>query len=120
MEPIAERIRALMEEQNLTQKGLADRLQVSYSALNNYLGGRRWLSLPLLCRLSLCLNTSTDYLLGLSDEKNPPVLPDDEQRLLMRYRTLPAVAKRFLLGSVHQLDQLCQQIEKAVPQEDDI
>ena len=112
MEAIIQRIRTLMEEQHLSQKRLADELQVSYSALNNYLNGRRWLSLPLLCRLCQCLHTSADYLLGLSDEKNPSALPDDEQTLLVRYRTLPSVAKRFILASTHQLDQLCRQIGK--------
>ena len=48
MEAIAKRILTLMKEQHITQKRLADELQVSYSALNNYLNGRRWLSLPLL------------------------------------------------------------------------
>lgn len=114
MDTITTRIRALMEEQNISPKRLADELQVSYSALNNYLGGRRWLSLPLLCKLSRVFQTSTDYLLGLSDEKNPSVLPDDERELLVHYHTLPSIAKRYLLSDAHQIGQLCRQINHTV------
>lgn len=112
MDAIATRIRALMEEQHISQKRLADELQVSYSALNNYLGGRRWLSLPLLCEMSRVFKTSSDYLLGLSDEKNPYRLPDDEQELLTRYRMLPSVAKRHIINEINQIGWLCRQISK--------
>lgn len=112
MEAIIKRIRTLMEEQHLSQKRLADELQVSYSALNNYLGGRRWLSLPLLCKLSHSLDISTDYLLGLSEERNPSALPGDEHDLLIAYRLLPSVAKRHLLNETHQLDWLCRQMSR--------
>ena len=114
MKAIIKRTRTLMEEQNVSQKRLADELQVSDSTLNNYLTGRRWLSLPLLCRLSQCFGTSTDYLLGLSEEKNPSALPNDEHELLSSYRQLPAVAKRHLLNEMHQIDWLCHQIERTV------
>jgi len=112
MEAIIQRIRTLMEEQHLSQKRLADELQVSYSALNNYLSGRRWMSLPILCKLSQSFDISTDYLLGLSDEKKPAAMPCDEHELLIAYRLLPTVAKRHLLGETHQLGWLCRQISK--------
>ena len=113
MDAITNRIRTLMEEQHISQKRLADELQVSYSALNNYLSGRRWLSLHLLCRLSQRLDASTDYLLGLSEEKKPASVPEDEQALLSAYRTLPSVAKRHIVNETHQLGWLCRQITKA-------
>lgn len=115
METITDRIRFLMKEQDITKKRLADELQVSYSALNNYLGGRRWPNLQLLCKISRCLNTSTDYLLGLSDEKNPTSLPGDERELLTNYRMLPPIGKRYILGGVHQLKQLFRQLDRNLP-----
>lgn len=108
METTAKRIRELMKTQCISQKRLADELQVSYSTLNNYLSARRWLNLNLLRELSQCLHTSSDYLLGLSDEKNPYILPEDEQLLLDVYRTLPAPSKRFLLQEMRQFEQLCR------------
>lgn len=112
METTARRIRELMTEQCISQKRLADELQVSYSTLNNYLGARRWLNLNLLRELSRCLYTSSDYLLGLSDEKNPFVLPEDEQTLLTLYRTLSAPAKRYCLQQMRQLGQLCRHLTR--------
>ena len=108
MESIILRIYELMKEQGITQKRLADELHVSYSSLNNYLNGRRWLSLNLIREVCRCLNTSADYLLGLSSQKHPFRLPDDEMALLEVYRALPSTAKRCATNQLQQLAQLCR------------
>ena len=108
MESINIRIRELMQEQHISQKRLADELHVSYSSLNNYLNGRRWLSLNLIREICRCLNTSADYLLGLSEQKHPSRLPDDEMALLNVYRKLPSHAKRCTMNQLQQLEQLCR------------
>lgn len=112
MEFIVFRIRELMAEQNISQKRLAALLQVSYSSLSNYLSGRRWLSLNLILELCRCLHTSSDYLLGLSEQKNPFCLPDDEQALLELYRSLPSPAKHFMIQQTRQLAQLCRRFSE--------
>lgn len=112
METIGKRILALLAEQNISQKRLADELQVSYSSLNNYLNGRRWLSLDLISKLCRFLDTSADYLLGLSDQKHPSRLPEDEQALLELYRALPSHAKRCATNQLRQLEQLCRLWER--------
>ena len=108
MEVTIKRMRELMKEQHISQKRLADELQVSYSSLNNYLNGRRWLSLNLIREVCRCLNTSADYLLGLSSQKHPFRLPDDEMALLEVYRALPSTAKRCATNQLQQLAQLCR------------
>ena len=113
MESTVKRIRELMKEQHISQKRLADELQVSYSSLNNYLHGRRWLSLNLIREVCRCLNTSSDYLFGLSDQKHPSHLPDDELALLEIYRTLPPTARRCATNQLQQLAQLCRLWEHA-------
>ena len=113
MESTSNRIREIMKEQHISQKRLADNLQVSYSSLNNYLHGRRWLSLNLIREVCRCLNTSSDYLLGLSDQKHPFHLPDDELALLEIYRTLPPTARRCATNQLQQLAQLCRLWEHA-------
>ena len=112
MESIILRIYELMKEQGITQKRLADELQVSYSSLNNYLNGRRWLHLEHIRVLSRCLNTSSDYLLGLSDQTHPHHLPDDETALLEAYRTLPSHARHYAFNQMQQLAQLCRLLER--------
>ena len=113
MESTAKRIREIMNDQHISQKRLADQLQVSSSALNNYLHGRRWLSLNLIREVCRCLNTSSDYLFGLSDQKHPSHLPDDELALLEIYRTLPPTARRCAANQLQQLAQLCRLWEHA-------
>ncbi len=108
METITQRILDLMKDQNISQKQMANALQVSGSTLNNYLKGRRWLNLNLLRRTSRYLHTSSDYLLGLSDEKYPLYRPEDELKLLHLYRSLPPQGKRFVLQQMKQLEQLCR------------
>lgn len=112
MEITIKRIRELMKEQRISQKRLADELQVSYSSLNNYLNGRRWLSLNLIREVCRCLNTSSDYLLGISTQKQPSLLPDDEMALLEIYRTLPSHARRCATNQMQQLAQLCRLWER--------
>ena len=113
MEVTVKHIRELMKEQHISQKRLADELQVSYSTLNNYPNGRRWMSLNLIREVCRCLNTSSDYLLGLSPQKHPFRLPDDEQALLEIYRTLPSAARRCATNQLQQLAQLCRLWEHA-------
>lgn len=108
MESTIKHIRELMKEQHISQKRLAGELQVSDSSLSNYLNGRRWLSLSLVREVCRCLNTSADYLLGLSTQKHPFRLPDDEIELLEIYRTLPSSARRCAKNQMQQLAQLCR------------
>ena len=112
MELTRKRILELMAEQKVSRKKLACELNVSYSALNNYLNGRRWLKLERLRAISSCLHTSSDYLLGLSDQMHPDQHPGDEQALLDYYRQLPPHAKRFILQQTKQMEQLCRQFDR--------
>lgn len=107
MELTAKRVRALMIEQHISQKRLADELQVSTSSINNYLHANRWMNISLLRKVCQSLDTSADYVLGLSEQKHPSKLPDDELILLEMYRTLPSQAKRCATYQLRQLSQLC-------------
>lgn len=65
------RIRDLREDKDLLQKDLADYLgctQVSYS---HYELGKRDIPTDVLIKLARFYNTSTDYLLGITDTKMP-------------------------------------------------
>ena len=108
MEATSERIRILMDEQHMTQKRLAAELQVSNSSLCNYLHANRWINLPLLRRICQSLNISSDYVIGLSDQKNPPTLPEDEQTLIELYRALPSRGKHCAIYQLRELSQLCK------------
>ena len=66
-----QRIRDLREDNDLLQKDLAAYLQCSQVCYSNYENGRRDIPLSTLVRLAQYFGTSTDYLLGLTNEKQP-------------------------------------------------
>lgn len=65
------RIRDMREDADLTQSELAKRLFIRQSTYSQYENGSRQIPLPVLIALAQIYNTSTDYLLGLTDEKAP-------------------------------------------------
>ena len=65
------RLRELREDNDLTQKALADYLHIRQNTYSQYETGARQLPLEALIRLAQYFRTSTDYLLGLMDEPKP-------------------------------------------------
>lgn len=64
-----ERLRGLREDRDLLQKDVAKILNVTQVAYSCYEIGRRQIPLEALIKLALFYNTSTDYILGLTDER---------------------------------------------------
>lgn len=77
---MGEKLRALRNEQNLTQKQVADRLGVAISAVSAYESGFRYPSYKALIKLASMYHVSCDYLIGVSSERTIDVsgLNDDE------------------------------------------
>ena len=65
------RIREIREDRDLTQSDIAKILNVSQVAYSFYEIGKRQLPIELLIKLAKYYNTSTDYLLELTDERKP-------------------------------------------------
>lgn len=66
-----DRIRDLREDMDKSQKEVADYLNCSQVAYSYYEIGRRDIPSATLIRLSEYYNCSVDYLLGLTDVKEP-------------------------------------------------
>lgn len=62
------RIRELREDNDKTQKEIADILHCSQQVYSNYELGQRDIPTDILIRLSKYYGVSTDYILGLSDK----------------------------------------------------
>ena len=62
------RIRDLREDNDLTQKQMADILRCSQQVYSNYELGQRDIPTDILIALSRFYNVTTDYILGLSDK----------------------------------------------------
>ena len=65
------RIRDLREDNDLTQKELAEYLHIKQNTYSQYENEHRQLPIDVLISLARYYNTSTDYILGLTDEKTP-------------------------------------------------
>ncbi len=65
------RIREMREDKDLTQKDMADYLKCSQVSYSYYELGSRSIPTEILIRLARYHRTSTDYLLGLTDQKEP-------------------------------------------------
>ena len=65
---IYKRIRDLRDDNDLTQKEVAKRLNCSQQAYSNYELGQRDIPTDILIRISALYNASVDYILGISDD----------------------------------------------------
>ncbi len=65
------RLRDLREDRDMTQRALAERLHIRQNTLSQYENGQRQLPLDLLIELARFFGTSTDYILGLTNERRP-------------------------------------------------
>ncbi len=63
------RIRDLREDNDLTQKKISEILNCSQQVYSNYELGQRDIPTDVLIKLSLYYDVSTDYILGLTDNK---------------------------------------------------
>lgn len=65
------RLRELREDQDLTQQAVADYLHIRQNTYSQYETGQRQLPLELLAALAVYYHTSTDYILELTDQREP-------------------------------------------------
>ncbi len=66
-----DRIRALREDKDWSQQKLADMLHINRRTYSAYETGVNSIPLDILITLARIYDTSTDYLLGLTDVTNP-------------------------------------------------
>lgn len=65
------RIRDLREDNDLTQKQVADYLNIKQNTYSQYETGSRQIPVDVLKALATFYKTSTDYLLGITDCRTP-------------------------------------------------
>ena len=63
------RLRDLREDNDLTQKQIAEMLHIKQNTYSQYENGQRQLPIDVLIKLAQFYKVSTDYILGLTDKK---------------------------------------------------
>lgn len=76
---MGEKLRSLRIEKNLTQKQVADRIGLAISAVSSYESGSRYPTYDTLIKLARMFHVSTDYLLGIADNRNIDVTGLDDE-----------------------------------------
>lgn len=65
------RLRDLREDHDLTQKEIAEKLQMSQTGYSKYETGENDIPTPILSALAELYHTNIDYLLGRTDVREP-------------------------------------------------
>lgn len=65
------RLKDLREDNDLVQKEVAAYLEIDQRTYSNYETGKREIPTHLLTRLAKLYKTSTDYILGITDNSKP-------------------------------------------------
>lgn len=68
----SERLRTLRLKHGLTMKALGEQMNVAASTISGYENGNRKPDLDTLQKLADWFHTSTDYLIGRTDDPTPP------------------------------------------------
>ena len=86
---IGERIHNIIDDQRITQTKLAEDIGIKLPRLNNYMTGQANFPSEIIKKIAEVLNTSTDYLLGLTDNPEQPIrLSKTEKLMIKTLRTL--------------------------------
>ncbi len=65
------RLRDIREDMDVTQTELAEILHIKQNTYSQYENGQRGLPVEILIKLAYVFNTSTDYILGITDIRTP-------------------------------------------------
>ncbi|SCA92124.1 Putative HTH-type transcriptional regulator Xre [Pseudolactococcus piscium] len=88
----SDKLKAVRKARKMTQIDLANRIGVSKWAITSYEQARTFPSVETLIKICDVLDTSSDYLLGISDklplELNMAGLSGEESRLLLQFLNL--------------------------------
>ena len=104
----AEKLKILREENNMTQKAVANRLKIARSTVAGYETKTRQPSYDKLAAISSLFHVTIDYLLDdetiAVDNSMSALHSDEEKKLIAKYRNLSADSKKDLTDYIHLLE----------------
>ena len=89
IQSVGDRIHNIIDDQNITQTKLAKQIGIKLATLNSYMTGRTKFPPEVIRLIAEELDTSSDYLLGLTDTAERPIrLSKTEKLMIKTLRTL--------------------------------
>lgn len=101
-------IKKLVKEQNKTLTSLAVELEVSQEAISQYISGKIKPKTAIIVKMARILNTSTDYLLGLTDNPTPSnlELSEKENDIINNFQKLNNTEKAQVVSYIQAIVDL--------------
>jgi len=96
-----ERMKTIQTDSDIKIRALAPHLNTNEHTLGSYLNGKRTMPYDVLVQFAQYFHVTTDYLLGLTDDPEPPFpVSTGERRLLEDFRTLSKEQKELIAQNV--------------------
>lgn len=106
---IGDRILRLLQNKRITQKQLAEQLNISYSTLNGYVNNNREPDYSTIIDIAKFFDVSVDYLVGALGSRQMDDLSGDELKLVELFRFLYDDQQEFF---IEQLKLILKQNSK--------
>ena len=81
---IGHRIHNIIDDRRITQTKLAANIGINTATLNNYMTGKARFPSEIIKKIAVALDTTTDYLLGLTDNPEPPMQLSKSEKLMIK------------------------------------
>ena len=95
------RMKEWITDHDIKQKALAKEFHVTEAMMSHYMTGRNEITVDVLVKFARKYGLSMDYLVGLTESREPPLnLSEDERRLVLGYRASSRDQKEMLLRAV--------------------
>ena len=96
-----ERVKAIQTDSDIKIRALAPHLNTSEHSLGSYLNGKRTMPDDVMVNFAKYFHVTTDYLLGLTDDPEPPYpVSAGERTMLESFRTLSREQKELIVQNV--------------------
>ena len=111
---IGTQLRNLLDEEGITQKQLAEALNLSTTTLNGYIKNRRQPDAKTIIRLASYFHTTTDYIYGLTSFRDPMSIPysTEERHLVNIFRGIPEEQKPLFIETGRTFSNFSQTSKK--------
>ncbi len=101
MSEFSERLQSLMRQRNVTQRQLADRINVTEASMSRYVKGERMPRMNTVADMATALHTTSDFLLGRDTEHDESFDFTQVKRILARHASsLTAEEKNELINAL--------------------
>ena len=105
----SENLKKIRKEKKITQKQIADFLNIKQQAISQYESGITIPKADVLRKIAECLDVSVNYLLDSTEDTDKDDLTEDAQKLLELYRSLPSDKKNISLELLKVLQNNTEQ-----------